>query len=79
MDAPLLLDVSEDQLDPAVLAALPPAMQREIKLAFMAGAKPAATRREPNRRALFHSLRPSQGAVTAGMSSLVGKIGRAHV
>lgn len=42
LDAPLLLDLKEDQLDPAVLAALPPGMQREIKLAFMAGAKPVA-------------------------------------
>ncbi|KAK9866897.1 hypothetical protein WJX84_008276 [Apatococcus fuscideae] len=39
LDAPLLLDHTEDQLDPAVLAALPAAMQREIKLAFMAGSR----------------------------------------
>ena len=44
LDAPLVLDHTEDQLDRAVLAALPPAMQREIRLAYMASSQSASQR-----------------------------------
>ena len=56
LDAPLLLDHTEDQLDPAVLAALPAAMQREIKLAFMAGSRSAAASKGPRAGALSQLL-----------------------
>lgn len=62
LDAPLVLDHAEDQVDPAVFAALPPAMQREIRLAYMASQRaPTPSVLSKHQQKPFHHVNsPSQ-------------------
>lgn len=55
VDAPLVLDYSEDSIDAAVLSELPASIQREIRLSIMSS-RPATKRQLPNTSKGMHKF-----------------------